>query len=114
MVFDPILRSPPFPGAPAATAAVSHARPVFACRAELTSAENERARGIAEQIAAERVGGRFWASDRTSPWKAIGGDGPNGTGSLPPGGSRPQWFEPPSAGASVPAGSVPTSLRGDD
>src|SRR5687767_2784727 len=76
MVFEPVLRSPSFPGTPVATAAVSRARPPSPSRADLTAAEIERARHIAEQIAAERIGGRFWASDRSDPWKAIGGDGP--------------------------------------
>ena len=76
MVFEPVLRSPPFPGTSATTAAVSRARPTPPSRDALTAAEIERARGVAEQIAAERIGGRFWASDRTSPWQAIGGDGP--------------------------------------
>lgn len=76
MIFEPVLRSPPFPGTPAVIAAVSKARPTFPIRAGLTAAERERALNIARLIAAERVGGRFWASDRSDPWMVTGGDGP--------------------------------------
>ena len=76
MAFEPVLRSPPFPGTPAATAAVSTGRPTPSSHDDLTPAELERARRIAAQIAAERIGGRFWAADRGDPWKAIGGNGP--------------------------------------
>lgn len=76
MVFEPVLRSPPFPGTPAASAAVSTPRLTPSSRDVISPAEIERARGLAEQIAAERVGGRFWAADITNPWKAIGPDEP--------------------------------------
>lgn len=76
MVFEPVLRSPPFPSTPAATAAVSKAKPAFLVRGELSPAEIERARRIVEQIAAERIGGCFWSGDRSNPWKAVAKDRP--------------------------------------
>lgn len=70
MVFDPVLRSPPFPGTPAATAAVSRARPLPVSRTDLAPADLERARLLIEQIAAARIGGAFWATGRSNPWNA--------------------------------------------
>lgn len=68
MVFDPILRSPPFPATDPATAAVSRAKPAIPLRAELSPAELERARRIIAQIAAARIGGAFWSTGRNDPW----------------------------------------------
>ena len=76
MGFEPVLRSPPFPGTPAAIAAVSSAKPAPAARPTLSPAELERARLIVEQLAAERIGGRFWSSGRTDPWNALDGETP--------------------------------------
>ena len=74
MVPNPILRSPPFPGTPSATAAVSTARPAAPVRTELSPGELERARRIVDQLAADRIGGAFWAS-RQNPWHgALSGD----------------------------------------
>ena len=68
MVFEPVLRSPPFPGTPRPVAAVSKAGPTPSKRDDLSSAEIERAHRIIEQIAAERIGGAFWATGRADPW----------------------------------------------
>lgn len=75
-LFAPILRSPPFPGTPAAVAAVSVASRVPVPRATLSEQEIERARRIAEQIVAERIGGGFWAGDTANPWARIDSGSP--------------------------------------
>lgn len=71
----PILRSPPFPGTPAAVAAVSAARTAPA-RTGLSPQEIERARRIIRDIVAERIGGAFWAAGVASPWIRIAKPGP--------------------------------------
>lgn len=74
MTFIPVLRSPPFPGIPAATAAVSRALPAPSVRTALTPAEIERARLIVEQIVDARIGGDFWKAGKADPWHAAGDD----------------------------------------
>jgi len=76
MVFEPILRSPPFPGTPRATAAVSQPQPEPSVRATLTPAEIERARLIIDHIVSDRIGGSFWKSGKADPWQELGGAGP--------------------------------------
>ncbi|ARR57176.1 capsule biosynthesis protein [Rhizorhabdus wittichii DC-6] len=72
----PVLRSPPFPGTPADTAAVSRAARLPAPRGELSAAEIERARRLAEQIAAERIGGDFWSPGAANVWTRIAAGSP--------------------------------------
>lgn len=76
MTFEPVLRSPPFPGAPAATAAVSKPLPAPSVRIALSPAEIERARLIVEQIVAARIGGEFWKAGKADPWHITGNEGP--------------------------------------
>ena len=71
MIFEPILRSPPFPGTPSATAAVSRPQPAPIARVELTPAEIDHARLIIAQIAAERIGGSFWQAGKADPWHGL-------------------------------------------
>jgi len=68
----PFLRSPPFPGTPAAIAAVSKAKPVAAARTLLARPELERARLIVERIVAERIGATFWRAGAADPWHVAG------------------------------------------
>ncbi|ATE62994.1 capsule biosynthesis protein [Rhizorhabdus dicambivorans] len=74
--FAPILRSPAFPGTPPAIAAVSVAKVARPPRAGLSPPEVERARRIAAEIVAARIGGTFWASGGANPWNRIAGPGP--------------------------------------
>ncbi|KKC27047.1 capsular polysaccharide export protein, LipB/KpsS family [Sphingomonas sp. SRS2] len=76
MVFEPILRSPPFPGTPAATAAVSQPKALTSVRATLSAPEIERAHLIIGQIVAERIGGSFWKNGKADPWHGPGDNGP--------------------------------------
>ena len=76
MIFEPILRSPPFPGTPSATGAVSRTQPVPTARAMLAPAEIERARLIIGQVVAGRVGGGFWKAGKADPWHGLDGGGP--------------------------------------
>ncbi|MET0374827.1 MAG: capsule biosynthesis protein [Rhizorhabdus sp.] len=76
MVLEPILRSPPFPGTSAATAAVSRPRALPSVRMTLTTPEIERARLIIGQVVAERIGGSFWKSGKADPWQGIDDSGP--------------------------------------
>lgn len=69
--FAPILRSPPFPGTPAGIAAVSRPKATGAARASLSPPEIERARRLAEEIVAARIGGAFWAAGDANPWTRI-------------------------------------------
>lgn len=79
-VFVPFLRSPPFPGTPAAIAAVSTAKPVPSPRTAASPQDIERARLIVEQIVVERIGGSFWCSGIDDPWHRIDQGGPIAAG----------------------------------
>ena len=70
MVPKPVLRSPPFPGTPAAVAAVSTAK-WPAIRASLSQQEIERARLLIERIVTERIGGSFWNAGNGDPWHVL-------------------------------------------
>ncbi|KRB82689.1 capsule biosynthesis protein [Sphingomonas sp. Root710] len=74
MTFTPVLRSPPFPGIPAATAAVSRPVTTPSPRIALSPAEVERARLIVEQIVDARIGGDFWKGGKADPWQVAGRD----------------------------------------